>query len=308
MLQKTKEAEHIQNKGLNWLIKEAASSKLINEYSTLRRSCQFYFESRLSPLLAFIISIIDQYSNLETLAGVIETCGFVYDLWLNILSDENICRIEYADMRSSSGEMSEFRCQSDLVLAGVEFGWYLEESKMLRPRLPFFWLVIEQLNYLDKNLMIQRCGKSTNKETMLVEEYVRSVSQFFENSDIFLAINNSIRDSGEINLVEFVLEAYTEDFVLKNCSINSRKDLEVIIIVIKEKVKAIGKDISGRSLKNGLPLVHYVYDQINEEIGFYLRFTQFERRINEAEFWKNIIKYIRNSMIKEKYFFLHKKI
>jgi len=286
-LQAAKEADYMANNGLDWLVKEAASSRMINEYSTLRRSCQFYLQSRLSPLLAFILSVIDQYSNLETLAGVVASQGTVRDLWLSILGDEEVCRIEYADMRSGSAELTEFKCQSDLLLAGVELNRFLEEAKTLRPRLPFFWLIIEQLNCLDKNLMIQR-------RDMAAGEYVKSVSQFFEESCIFRVVMRAVREScgdggAADDFVEFVSEAYTEDFVLKKCSIKSRRDLEVITAVVREKIKAVGRvGCSGGGLKSSLPLVHYVFSQINEEVEFYLKFARFEQRINEAEFWTDI--------------------
>ena len=148
----------------NWLIKEAANFKAINEFSTLRRACQNYFESRLSPLLGYLLSYVDSYSNLNTIAEAIELkTQWKLKLWINFLDTNDLCKLDYESMRSKgegSIELRQFSCQSDWVVKS--FGSVQDESKRLNPSLPFFWLVINQLSDLYTNFI------SSNRYSSLI--------------------------------------------------------------------------------------------------------------------------------------------
>ena len=170
-LQEQKESYMPRDSVNNWLIKEAANFKTINEYSTLRRACQSYFESRLSPLLGYALSFVDSYSNLNIiLASLEKNVSWKYELWLKLLDDEDLCKFDYDSMRSKeesvSVELRQFSCQSDWIVKN--FSVSHDESKKLNPSLPFFWLLINQLSDLYANFVASnRFADISNKESGL---------------------------------------------------------------------------------------------------------------------------------------------
>ncbi len=199
-LQYEKESQHMEkSKARAWLIKEAASLKQINQYSTLRRSCQNYFETRLCPLIGYLLSFIDSYSNLDILYEAI-TGGVALewkrDLWLQLFEDRELCRLSYASMRIDSkgketGEMQRFECHSEFMRKTMLDE--LDENKKLKPRLPFFWLLIDHLNNLyrnfvqshNPNIAIARSGKIFD-----LNNYSAVVSQFFEENNLYKLLND----------------------------------------------------------------------------------------------------------------------
>lgn len=137
-----------------WLFNEAANLNTIKEYSTLRRACQYYFESRLSPLLAYLLAYIDQYSNLDVFACSLNEplSKWKTDLWLGLIKNIDICKLDYDDMRTkddTNEEMKKFKCQSDWIIKSFQDA--LDENKSIKPELPFFWILVNQLNKLYEN-------------------------------------------------------------------------------------------------------------------------------------------------------------
>ena len=98
-LQSEKERAYMMSASL-WLSKEVAKVDRINQYATLRRACASYIEDRLAPLFAFLLSQVDAYSNLDTLYNAYRTdCQWKVQLWLRILQDKSLLKLEYDDMR-----------------------------------------------------------------------------------------------------------------------------------------------------------------------------------------------------------------
>jgi hypothetical protein len=159
-LQDEKETEHmVKGKALNWLSEEAASLKQISQYSTLRRACQSYFETRLCPIIGYVLSFVDSYSNLDLLQQAIvagDELAWKRDLWLKLFADRQLCRLTYASMRvdskgRESGELQRFTCNSEFLRKSVRDE--LDANKSLRPHLPFSWLLVEHLNSLYRNFI-----------------------------------------------------------------------------------------------------------------------------------------------------------
>jgi hypothetical protein len=98
-LQSEKERAYMMSAS-SWLSKEVAKVDRINQYATLRRACASYIEDRLAPLFAFLLSQVDAYSNLDTLYNAYRTdCQWKVQLWLRILQDKSLLKLEYDDMR-----------------------------------------------------------------------------------------------------------------------------------------------------------------------------------------------------------------
>ena len=87
-LQSQKENSGYSAMSTTWFIKDVSSLTNIKQYQTLRNACKNYIETKLSPLIGFILANIDNYFNLnilyeELLAGRDKNNWKVY-LWLNI--------------------------------------------------------------------------------------------------------------------------------------------------------------------------------------------------------------------------------
>ena len=268
----------------NWLTKEAASFHLINQYSTLRRACQNYIESKLSPLLAFILSIIDLYSNLDTYYRSLVDSKWKCDLWLNIMDNNELCKIEYKDMRSKdafSNELTQFNCQSDWLIK--KFTDQFDQNREFRPSLPFFWLLNTQLNQLYSNYYESLINKRMMNTS---ESYANTISKFFTNSSLF-KIFNRIMLTYDINFKQLLLDLYIRDFVLMNCSLNSLKDLDIIQNILKYQIEKLD-DKYKSNLTYSLPMVNYIFEQIKHKLDVFLKFSMFEPNINEWSNFKSI--------------------
>ena len=277
--------EELNYRSNEWLAKDAASVKNINEYSTLRQSCQFYFETKLSPLLAFVLSCIDQYANLESYAsyvakeqGKIE--AWKSSLWLRILENNEICRLEYSEMRvgdEENFELNRFDCKSDLSVK-IDLSEYGNKSKVIKPRLPFFWVIIEQLNNLYTNHL--ESLPSESKDNLDVLACIKSVSGFLETSGIFTLLKNSMIDHkiDLLNNEEFISD-YISDFLIKNCALNSPRDLDVIKMIVFKLFSMKRVQLKATDITHSLPIIHYLYDQIKGDIEFYLNFSAFEQKL-----------------------------
>jgi hypothetical protein len=281
----------------NWLIKDAANFKTINEFSTLRRACQNYFESKLSPLLGYLLSFVDLYSNLNTFSDSLHNdIRWKVDLWIKLLENVELVKFTYNDMRSKDQahpvELQQFRCQSDWLTKN--FHDVHDENKWLKPSLPFFWLLINQLsdfysNFLESNRfvditkanMASKMGKSFD-----LNAYAMTISKLFKETNIYLLINDIIsmykNFSGKtFDFTEIILDAYIGDFLLMKCSVNTRTDLEIIKKIVKALLNQL-EDKYKNDIKYSLPMVHYVFESIKDKLDIYLKFSKFEPAINKS--------------------------
>ena len=291
-LQEAKEEYMPPESKNNWLIKDAANFKTINEYSTLRRACQNYFESRLSPLLGYLLSYVDSYSNLNVISDSIENkIRWKLKLWINLLSDMDLCKFDYESMRSKgedSIELRQFMCQSDWIVKN--FRVVHDDSKRLNPSLPFFWLLINQLSDLYSNFITSnRFSAINNSENSFdLNLYAKVISNFFEETQLYKLINQIISQSvsKKKEFSEEILDLYIGDFLLMKCPVNSKDDLFIIKKIIKTLLCKLDEKYK-IDIKYSLPMVHYVFETVKNKFDIYLRFTQFESKINESELFKN---------------------
>lgn len=88
------------SKTKSWLNREVANNNRIQQYSTFRRACAAYFDSRFSPLFAYLLARIDAFSNLSTLKDAFsKNCQWKTDLWLKVLCQPNLFAINYHEMK-----------------------------------------------------------------------------------------------------------------------------------------------------------------------------------------------------------------
>ena len=278
-LQEAKESSGFMPKSREWLCKEAANVKTIIEFASLRRACQHYFESRLSPLLGYLLSFVDQYANLQTLyTSMSETdSSWKSHLWLNILDNQDICKLEYSAMRCpvTSAELNQFECKSDIAAA---VGY--DESQVSSPCLPFFWLIIDQLSHLHSNFV-----GSIQDSLIHQTNYSHTIWQLFKETTLFNLFNRTI--TKQMAHAEEDRDCYINDFLIKCAKISNITDLAVVGSIFKSLLDCLTANETRRSdLKLCLPMVHYLFDKNKKEIELYLKLTSFEPRLDG----KNLLK------------------
>lgn len=85
---------------VDWLKRVVIKPVNMNNYSTLRAACDNYLESALVRILAYVLSCVDAYSNLDVYVQARETNSlWIADVWLRMLLDEIIFPIKYDDMK-----------------------------------------------------------------------------------------------------------------------------------------------------------------------------------------------------------------
>lgn len=108
-----------------WALNEALSHKSLRQGGTLRNTLIRKIDGVIVPILAHVISHIDQYSNLSLYNT--NNCNPVGQLWLSIFRDSSVVQFNYKDITGPKSYISEtgttsFDCQ-----------------------LPFFWMIKETI-------------------------------------------------------------------------------------------------------------------------------------------------------------------
>lgn len=199
----------------SWLVKEVADLKQINEFSTLRKSCLNYVESKLTPMVAFLLSKMDLYCNMDLLTEQSrENSSWMNEMWLSALNDEEIFKLSYEDMRINDTQRKEFECKQ--WPSGVR-------SDQLRARLPFFWIVINKLGDLCDNFF-----KNANTTR---DMFLRTVPGLFRAAAQFRVFNKFMSPN--------VLDAYINDFLLVKSDLCNLVQMDIIkgILIVDEKNK-----------------------------------------------------------------------
>jgi hypothetical protein len=279
-LQREKEQNNMsEDMAKNWLIKEAASLKSINQNYTLKKSCKNYIETKLSPLLGFLISKIDLYSNLDIYYNAVQNNEIKWrsDLWLEILSNEDLFKISYMDMRtkdsdSNETELTVFACNSKLN----------EENQTLSQNLPFFWILVQQLNDLVENFNYSYSLTQSNlnnsdpsdESDAKISTFMKTIPKFFEGTANFKVVTPTfIKKSTEI------LDLYISDFILYNCDVKTEKEVKIIARLLNKKIN--DSKVNRAHFKIAMPLVHYHFEMISKNIYEYLKFSNFMPSIND---------------------------
>lgn len=245
-LQREKEADYMHgDQRQNWLIKEVSDLKIIQQHSSLKRSCQSYFESKLSPLLAYILAYIDYFSNIDVFYNSIQsssgTPSWITDLWLSIFNSFDVCKISYENLRIKqndevSVELTQFVCKSDPMKR--KFNEAHQEKFV--PRLPFVWILINQLNELNASFMESarnslKQGARREADSNVFNKYVCTIPSLFERTKIYELVDDVFRRHGmslkEKETSEMFLDLYISDFILLNCNVQRKKDLGLIFVL-----------------------------------------------------------------------------
>ena len=244
-LQKDKEHNYMVNSSSSLL---ANICHNMRENLTLRRSCEKFLINKLSPLLAFIISQIDLYSNMDVL---IEDNNWRADLWLNIFDNNSVLKIQYSDMRcEETGERKMFDCNSDFFKKNI-----FDSPENLRPSLPFFWLLISQFNLIYSDL---------------THSQIKMMPFFFSLNPLFQMIDNlPTKYNSEI------LDYYVRDLLLINCEIRTHECLEILTKFIQQSVSGSDK------LDVKLAMVHCFFHSVQSRCHTFCKFANLQPGIEK---------------------------
>lgn len=266
----------------NWLIKEVADLKNIYEHSSMKRSCQSFFEAKLSPLLAHILSYIDNYSNLDILYEAINKPepNWIKGMWFRILNNVNACKMSYSSLRTkgeNSTELKEFFCKSDVSIRNSKSK---ESSIKTAPCLPFSWLLIEIIDSLYKNFKESNLlSLKVSTQVSDLKQYVKTIPVLLKKTSIYILISEVFKEY-EMELknsgIDF-FDLYLNDFLLIKSDVKTIKDQLFIKSALKSILNEINVDLN--DLKLALPLVHFEYERINQKLSTYLSLSAFEPKL-----------------------------
>lgn len=186
----------------NWLVKEVADLRQINEFSTLRKSCLSNIEAKLTPIVAFLLSRIDLYNNLDLIYD--KTNRVSSQLWLAVFDDEELFKTSYEEMRSDDAQRKEFECKQWPSSA---------RSEHLKAKLPFFWLLVNKLGDLC-DIFFQ----STNDRAI----FLRTVPELFEATAHYKLFKQFASTS--LNL----FDSYINDFLLLKSDVRDHFQMEIL--------------------------------------------------------------------------------
>lgn len=264
-LQETKEKK-FSNPQLaeSWFVREVLSLRNINEYWTLRRACRNYLETKLSPLLAFLLSKIDIHSNLDTFS---ESYVWKRPLFIQIINSAEFLKIDYNEMRDelNEKEQNRFFCKSDI------FEKEFFSNHKLNSNIPFFWTINQQLNSFCQSYMDGISNKMENVEKL--NHFMRTIPSLFEETICYKILKNNL----DQHSVEQFFDLYLTDLVLINCSIQDQNQMSVIKKTI-EYFKSEKSNINTISIIS-LPLIHLVYSMKKNEIEFFIQLSTLEPSI-----------------------------
>nr|XP_046210346.1 E3 ubiquitin-protein ligase rnf213-beta isoform X1 [Oncorhynchus gorbuscha]XP_046210347.1 E3 ubiquitin-protein ligase rnf213-beta isoform X1 [Oncorhynchus gorbuscha]XP_046210348.1 E3 ubiquitin-protein ligase rnf213-beta isoform X1 [Oncorhynchus gorbuscha] len=127
--------ELVHNPG-EWVNREAKKRQALQEGGTLRHTLWRCLQSTLTPVLAYMVEVLDRDANLDLLisAGLSQA---LIQLWLDILADRQI--LDLTPPQNSSGSDQEVLVQHYLLLGGEEHPCAAPFSWLIRRHFQSLW-------------------------------------------------------------------------------------------------------------------------------------------------------------------------
>ncbi|XP_060590421.1 E3 ubiquitin-protein ligase rnf213-alpha-like, partial [Ruditapes philippinarum] len=255
-LLKEKESKtHVAHMAQHWLINEAASSENINKAGTFRRSCIQTLETKVAPILAGIIAYLDTNDNMKILQE--EHFKWKQELWLTYLNTVDAINLQFTDLQSP-------KRQSDLPEVVVMTTGC--EGQMFSARMPFSWLLINQINEIlklhhpvaeshDHEEVDEVCSKTESSVKVLSEHALGKVlSCITEEHDVAEAVQEYIYD--------FVQTMY------KAASVHEQQLVCQTVFYMTTQM-AMANNTTENSLLHSLVTVHIAYQKLAPRLTYF---------------------------------------
>lgn len=158
-------------------------------------------------------------------------------------------------------------------------------AELARPDIPYVWLLMDKLTSFRDNLNLLNVNNHTSSESS-ISEYVSQMSRLFANSSFFCLLDSI---GNKFNVPEFdrvILEAYMRDYVMINCNITYRIEVDLAVKLFKREFDQVVTDKTySSSLKYSLPLVHHVFDSCRVKLDTLVSLlSQFDPRLSLAKY------------------------
>ncbi|XP_034268690.1 E3 ubiquitin-protein ligase RNF213 [Pantherophis guttatus] len=227
-----------------WVLWEASNLTALQEGGTFRRTLWKRIQSMVTPLLAYIVSILDRDYNLDLLVKP-RTEDCVKGLWLFIFNELNLLNIPYVTSQSSS-QTKPIQVQNDMELS-TEPG-----NKM-----PFSWKIKDYLE--DLRVQAQHVTKN--------EAHGEKFLEIFQQTPL----GQHIACYSEEEKAVF-FRYYVRDFILLAMGVTSERELnmlQVALLSCVEEMKATSSRAEARV--PSLPWVHLAYHQFRSRLQNFYR-------------------------------------
>ncbi|XP_053396339.1 E3 ubiquitin-protein ligase rnf213-alpha-like isoform X2 [Mercenaria mercenaria] len=236
----------------NWLINEAASSENINKAGTFRQSCFQTLEAKIAPILAGIIAYLDTNDNMKILQ---EHCLWKQELWLKVLNTADAINLQFADLQSP-------KRQSDLLEVVVMTTGC--EGHMFSARMPFSWLLINQISEI---LKLHHPAAESHDHEEGDDNNPKAISAVKVLSEH--AIGNITRCiSQEQDFAEAVQE-YIHDFVCTMYHAGSEQEHQLVCQSVFYVTNQMANNTTENMLLHSLVNVHMAYQKLAPRLTYF---------------------------------------
>ncbi|XP_060586347.1 E3 ubiquitin-protein ligase rnf213-alpha-like [Ruditapes philippinarum] len=252
LLEEKESRTHIAYMAKNWLINEAASKENINRAGTFRRSCIQTLETKVAPILAGIIAYLDTNDNIKILQ---EDCDWKQKLFLTILNTVDAISLKFADLQSPTRK-------SDLQEVVVMTTGC--EGHLFSARMPFSWLLINQINDILK-LPLPVAGSNEHDE----EEDIIKSAEFSVNILSEQAIGKVLSCINQQEALTDALQEYIHDFVHTMYHAASGEEHQLVCQSVLYLTTQMVSNSTENSLLHSLVTVHIAYQKLAPRLTYF---------------------------------------
>ncbi|KAL3881510.1 hypothetical protein ACJMK2_027942 [Sinanodonta woodiana] len=248
-----KEKEKTAFRADSWLSSEAARLENIKKTGTFRRACTQYLESKISPILAGIISYIDTNHNLDIIHSHITSGDWKARLWLQILSTPGAIQLQYSDLQSPTGQQE----LNEVVVKTTGC-----EGHMFTAVMPFSWLIYEQIDSICKTAQ----ENQEEEEVHMKMDRVVSLVKESRLGQLLETLENSFSS-------EDVCHLYSEDFTHMVYHAQSPDEHELVHKAIMQTSAILLVDTSPSILAR-LVSIHESHNKIVQHLRYFRSINQ----------------------------------
>ncbi|KAM4663579.1 E3 ubiquitin-protein ligase RNF213-like [Discoglossus pictus] len=233
--------EEISFNANKWVVREASNPDALQEAGTFRHTLWKRIQVAVTPLLAYLLSVLDKDANLEILVNT-DVAAIFKSLWMFIFRDEKLLNVSYSLKTSSSN--------SETILVKNYMNLSICEGNFI----PFSWKIKDYL-----------------EEIWAQAQYIQSIEgpekkflSIFSQAPLGQYIS-SWEESDRQNLLIF----YQRDFILQNMSLSSITELQLIVFGLSSCIEEMRTVLGGAEMT--LPWVHLGYHQFQHRLQNFSR-------------------------------------
>lgn len=228
-----------------WLSKEAALLDSVQKAGTFQRSWVQCLENKIIPVLAGVIAYLDSCSNLDLLhrERVENYASWIDRAWLNILTDSDVCNINYDELLTTSG-------RRDLEVFSVSCP--AAGSIPFACKLPFTWIVWELVN--------NAISRSTDMKS---SNHLETAGNIVEQSMTGQCFQKAVGNSKE--QLEDMFQCYISDMLLFVFKL-SELEHQLFQQSIESGLRQLGVNLTDLEVGRGLVALHMLLEQMKPRL------------------------------------------